>query len=200
MYGLSCELLGERRAAPRIFRSRLPMRSLDPTPLRVSTQEMEELDWLGTATRRYKGVPRAAGIDGTRLLWSQRHSLTEWRMARTKSTDSSIFYLSLFPRQYGIKISLPSSSTWILCPTVWWKQYPAYPPSWHPLDIHRPSLKCLNQQVELRLSFAWHSVHNSFSIFAPETVGSSHSHDSRKLSAHFWRHLEVLASPIHHVF
>lgn len=81
------------------------MRSLDPTPLRVSKQEMEELDWLGTATRRYKGVPRAGGIDGTRLLWSQRHSLTEWRMARTKNTDSSIFYLSLFPHPTSRKES-----------------------------------------------------------------------------------------------
>lgn len=160
MYGLSCELLLERRAAPRIFRSRLPMRSLDPTPLRVSKQEMEELDWLGKATRRYKGVPRAGGIDGTRLLWSQRHSLIEWRMARTKNTDSSIFYLSLFtpPIQYGIKISQPSSSTWILCPTVWWKQYPSCPPSWHPLEIHRPASNVWTyiNQVELRLASGWH--------------------------------------------
>lgn len=65
MYGSSCELLGEGRAAPRIFRSRLPMRSLDPTPLRVSRQDMDGLDWLSTATLKHKGGPRARGTEGT---------------------------------------------------------------------------------------------------------------------------------------
>lgn len=72
-----------------------------------------------------------------------------------------------------------------------------------PTPSRNPSscLKCLNQHKSGRINTGlWLTLDNNFSIFAPETVGSSHSHASRELSTNFCGHLEVLTSSIDHAF
>jgi hypothetical protein len=144
------------------------MRSLDPTPLLVSRRETEELDWLSTAMLRHKGGPGAPQSDRARRLWSQRHSVTEWRMARTKNTGSSIFSSSLSPPGHRLKVPLPFGCR-LIEPDL--PSDGTSPQSWHPREM-RPAVSntwTYINQGEWRSTSRWHSLHYNFFIFFIET-------------------------------